>query len=625
MRLIFILSTFFTATLLSAEETLPPLNGKPAASTVEEMWAGFDPRKEPMEVEVLKEWEKDGVVIKVIRYRIGIFKGKKAMMAAVYGYPKGAKKLPALVNIHGGGQRADENAIIANAKLGYATISIAWAGRINSSQYTVLTPEVKLFWAGKTEDKRYRITTDWGALDGYHHPSRDPKNLFPRIHVSDWTLDSVRSPRNNSWFLCALGARRALTFLERQPQVDASKLGVYGHSMGGKLTVMTVAADKRVKAAVPSCGGISDHENQDPMFKNTINDKAHLSRITCPIFLLTPSNDFHGRIDDIPSALEHIKSKHWRVSHGAHFNHQDPPEHMVNTILWMEQHLKGTFTLPTTPQGKLTLKTKSNTPEYTFTVDESREIKSINVYYTQQGQIDGKRYHHGNTIHRFWHHVKPNKNPDGSYTAALPVFSSDMPVWVYANVEYKLKSPLKGASYYYAIYQASTYTLSSPLQTALPAQLKAANVKATLKPTTTIDSFTGDWQKDWFNPQATWGLITNKLYHPIYKAPTGGKNHANLSIEVKAAQPNKLIISLDDHATSFDITTPNKWQKITLSPADFKNTESVPLKNWDNIRQFRLNSVMHLRNRKLNKTITLGGRWKGAQPQFRNLRWETSE
>lgn len=46
----------------------------------------------------------------------------------------------------------------------------------------------------------------------------------------------------------ALGARRALTFLEQQPEVNAEKLGVYGHFMGGKLTVMTAAADDRVKA-----------------------------------------------------------------------------------------------------------------------------------------------------------------------------------------------------------------------------------------------------------------------------------------------------------------------------------------------------------------------------------------
>ena len=39
-----------------------------------------------------KQWEEDDVVMQVLRYRIGIFKGQKAMMAAVYGYPKGGEQ-----------------------------------------------------------------------------------------------------------------------------------------------------------------------------------------------------------------------------------------------------------------------------------------------------------------------------------------------------------------------------------------------------------------------------------------------------------------------------------------------------------------------------------------------------
>ncbi|MDF7806657.1 hypothetical protein P4E94_04350 [Pontiellaceae bacterium B12219] len=108
-----------------ARETLPPLVNGLAPKTFNELWAGFDPRAEPLDVEVLKEWEEDGIVMKVLRYRIGVFKGKRAMMAAVYGYPKGGKKLPGLVQIHGGGQYAHSNAVFTNAKRGYATISIS--------------------------------------------------------------------------------------------------------------------------------------------------------------------------------------------------------------------------------------------------------------------------------------------------------------------------------------------------------------------------------------------------------------------------------------------------------------------------------------------------------------------
>ena len=144
--------------------TLPDLVDNVAPKNFEEMWAGFDPRVEPLETETIQEWEEDGVVLKVLRYRIGIFKGQKSMMAAVYGYPKAmsdaGSKIPGLVQIHGGGQYADYQAVLTNAKRGYATISIAWAGRISAPDYRVSPHEVKLFWDNKKEDPHYKITTD---------------------------------------------------------------------------------------------------------------------------------------------------------------------------------------------------------------------------------------------------------------------------------------------------------------------------------------------------------------------------------------------------------------------------------------------------------------------------------
>jgi dienelactone hydrolase len=49
-------------------------------------------------------------------------------------------------------------------------------------------------------------------------------------------------------------ARRALDYLETRPEVDASRLGMIGHSLGGQETLFTTAVDTRIKAAVSSCG-----------------------------------------------------------------------------------------------------------------------------------------------------------------------------------------------------------------------------------------------------------------------------------------------------------------------------------------------------------------------------------
>ena len=600
-------------------ETLPPLKGKEAPRTVEETWKGFDPRKEPLETEILKEWEEDGVVLKVLRYRIGVFKGRRAMMAAVYGYPKDGRNLPGLVQIHGGGQYADYRAPLTNAKRGYATISISWAGRIFAPGHTVRPNEVKLFWDGKTNDPKYKLTTDWGALDGYHAPSKHGKDAFPSIPVADWTLDPVKSPRNNSWFLAALGARRGLTFLERQAEVDGDKLGVYGHSMGGKLTVLTSANDVRVKAAAPSCGGISDRYSKDSLHLTTISDPPNLRKISCPIVFLSPSNDFHGRINDLEAATKEIESKDWRVTCSPHHNHQDSPPYEVASQLWFDEHLKGTFKMPKSPRLELLLP-KGEPPMAVVEADESREILSIDVFYTSHGKpwVRGKGTLE-DTISRFWRHA-PVKKSKNKLIARLPVQGLGKPLWVYANVRYRLEKTISGAGYYYGTYTADSFNLSSIMQVASADRLKASGCVASLKPNTLIENFQGDWKKEWFTYKPEkWGIKTHKMNDRQWVAPEG----AEISLEVKAEEANSLVVGIDRHACEVRLTGNGEWEEIKLSSTDFKDAEGKPLANWKGIRQFRLDESERLRPPRGShaKAKLVGAPWKGKPPEFRNLRW----
>jgi len=603
------------------KETLPTLKDDVALQTFEDLWAGYDPRAEPLEIEVLKEWEEDGVVLRIVRYRIGIFKGQKSLMAGVYGYPRGGTKLPGLVQIHGGGQYADYRAVLTNAKRGYATISIAWAGRINAPGYKVNPEIVKLFWDGKTGNPNYKLTTDWGALDAYHAPCRNPKNAFVKVSPASWTLDDVESPRNNPWFLCTLGARRALTFLEQQPEVDPDKLGVYGHSMGGKLTVMTAAADSRVKAAAPSCGGISDRTSDNAIYRATINDDVNLRHISCPIIFLSPSNDFHGRINDLQKAVREISSRQWRMTCSPHHNHQDTPEYQVVGLLWLDQYLKGSFTLPQTPQSSLNLKTKNAVPFFTVTPDASKPIVSVDIYYTQQGQNEGENNDHENTINRFWRNADAKKSGN-TWVAQLPIFSTDKPLWVYANVLYPLDHPVTGAGYYYSFYTTETFNLSSMMQMATPGQLKAAGVCATLKPSLMIETFEDDWEKEWFTYKPEdWARRTHKIYDEQWQAPPNAK----LMFEVRSAKPNKLIVGIDRYAAEIQLAGNSEWQPVVLTQGDFCSAAGVASLEWTGIRELRLGAMETLRskNNSEEQKLTLGANWQGVKPDFRNLHWIT--
>jgi hypothetical protein len=111
-------------------ETLPPLKDGKVPQNLEELWAGFDPLKEPLEVEVTKEWEQDGIACQIIRYRVGVFKGQPATVAAFFAAPKGAKQLPGLTaHPRRRPVREPRRQSTADAKRGYASLSLNWAAR----------------------------------------------------------------------------------------------------------------------------------------------------------------------------------------------------------------------------------------------------------------------------------------------------------------------------------------------------------------------------------------------------------------------------------------------------------------------------------------------------------------
>jgi hypothetical protein len=428
----------------------------------------------------------------------------------------------------------------------------------------------------------------------------------------------VESPRNSGWFLCAVAARRALTFLEKQPEVDPDRLGVYGHSMGGKLTVMT-AVDQRVKAAAPSCGGISDRDNASPLYRSTIGDNVSLKEIRCPIIFLSPSNDFHGRLGDLPKAIREIQSDVWRVTCSPHHNHQDTPEYEAATLLWFDQHLRNSFRWPANPATALNLKTTDGVPSVTVTPDQLLPIEEIDVFYTVQGQDNEGAKQRLETMHRFWRHAVTERQGD-TWTARLPLSTTSKPLWVFANVRYKLDRPYAGVGYYYGDYQTRIINLSSLVTKVPAADLMAADVKPVLKPTLVIEDFQQNWKKEWYTYRPSdWGRSTNKLNSKTFRAPPG----AHLALSLTATHANQIAVRLDDHVAEVSVTPGTAPQQIRLAPQDFTNYAGDALTRWQGIRQLTISAQERLRPERgqSGQPRIIGGESQGPPPEFHRLEW----
>ena len=624
-RLIATLS-FLLSCALGTGHAAEPATALSIPRNVDELWAGFPAldQSTPLEIEVLKEWEQDGVVCRVVRYQVGVFKGSPARVAAFYAFPKDGKHLPALLSLHGGGQAASLDNVVTDAKRGYAALSLNWGGN-------------KLNF-GRTHLAYDGPQTDWGRLDATHPPQHNKVNHFAgSLAPDEYTLDSVESPRNSNWFLVLMAARRALSLLERQPEVDPSRIGVYGHSMGGKLTTDLAGIDPRVKAAVPSCGGAGDIlQSQTDLpgcVKGTpkamelacIADNAYLPRITCPMLWLSPTNDFNAPISNMAWNWRNLPDERTRFSISPHLNHRHTDEHAIAQHLWFEQHLKGAFKLPQTPQLTLTLKTSTGIPLVTVTPDLSQPVKRVDIYYS----VDPHE------LSRFWRDAKAVRH-GSQWTAACPILSLDQPVFAYADVVYDTPPAYRSVAQPAGQENTDVFAISSRVSSASPAQLRAAGVKATDAEERMIDDGSRGWH-DWYrlnwSHAPLWTACTRKLKDAKWRGPDGAK----LVFEIRPKTDNTLVVKLNANAwgafapgqPALDYTVvkhlkgSDDWQTVTVGLDELAATDpkvTAPLANWRTITELCISpsgeTVKDGRKIKVE-----GGPWQGSR-DIRNLRWE---
>ncbi|ADB19072.1 Dipeptidylaminopeptidase/acylaminoacyl-peptidase -like protein [Pirellula staleyi DSM 6068] len=577
-----------------------------APVTVKELFADFDPRKAPLDAKVVREWEKDGIVFRYVTYHIGAFKDKPARMAAFFAFPKKAKKLPGLLHVHGGGQRAFLHEVEFYAKRGYACLSVNWGGR-----------EME-------EAKEGDPNTAWGAVD----PTQNNVPGYFNLKPGEKYLDPFESPRNNNWYLLTLGCRRGLTFLEQQPEVDPDKLGVYGHSMGGNLTVYVAGTDGRVKAAAPSVGGsgfrtqpwplLPQHKPQMPngdvkLFDATLGFEAYAPHITAPLLWLGATNDFHGIMDDTYRTGELIPHKNVRYSFTPHMNHRFTPEFAVTRPLWFDQHLKGSFTFPKTPESHLSFEAKDHVPMLEVMPDSTQDVIEVHIFYSLDPDPRA----------RFWRSAEVQGSGD-TWTGKLPILSVDQPLFAFANVVYRLK---QSESEPHA-RPTERFALSSTLHTFAPKDVAANGASATDKVDPLIDDFTHSW-RDWYtlspdNPHH-WEFSTRKLTDPKWRGHDGQR----LTVEVQTEKPNELVIVLTENffrqyrgkqrefLAVVNLDGGKETQRVMLEPKDFKTSDGEVLSSWSNV------DLLSFRAYDDKGEKLVGSKcWAGPQPVFKKLWWQ---
>ena len=563
--------------------------------SAQELWAGYDPRTEPLEIVVAKSWQEGAIQIEQLSFTGETWEGVKVRVFAYRGAPMQGEKLPGILHIHGGGQ----------------TASLAWVTYWARRGYVCVSHD----FCGSGPGRAPEITTQWGSAPAY---MADPSGPKSSLHPT---------PRFNSWYHWTLVARRALTLLEEHPQVAPERLGVFGVSVGGTLTWMVAGCDARVRAAVPIYGvGQNTYtfpwqspddavDGDTRLTRAVIEPEGYAAGVKCPLLFMNASNDHHGRLDfGMRTLALTTQSPVLREVYTPRSIHHIEPTEAQDLALWMDFHLKGIG--PAWPESpKIEVQGGDTIPRVVVSVDLPGEVESVTAHYGLNNAWPTSR---------FYREVAAGKIAVDRYAASSPILSPDDTIYAFANVAYR-----------------SGIHLSTRLVKVAARNLPA--VRPTLQRTALIDPMDDD--RAWFWWLAgTDPLNQTALFQP-WAGPHGehGFTHAQPGAfsfataalgdpQFQSDETTALLVDVWAEALpmTLEVTVATKffqpgqvnykarpafgeskdgWVTLRLPPSDFRDETNAPLANRRDV-----------------DFLCFSGTGAGEKRTvFKNLRWEKKE
>lgn len=554
--------------------------GSAAAPTPPELWLGYDPQQGDFKEERVQEEIKDGI-LKRKAYISAYVQGEEVRVYCEYSVQAGARNAPGLLLVHGwmGAPAVDASYV----KDGWAVLAHDYCGKTGDRPHFT----------------HYPARLSHGNMDG---------KVAERVITTLPGGKDITDPRQSSDYLWYAIQRRALSYLESQPEVDRSRLGAIGYSYGGTL-MWNLATDPRLKAVSAYFGiGYNVYYRDkrvwmyDPgattppkspgeaLFLTSLAPEAHLPYLTAATLFLNGSNDHHGGHERGLESFKHFPvGVPWAFAVQAR-GHHNTEKVGQDTKLWLEKHVLGRDIFwPEQPAAELRLDPQG-IPQLVVTPASPEKLKSVEFYYAQKSPT---------SFARSWRDV-PARREGNKWVAQLPVLNTGDYVFAYANVAYD-----------------NTVVRSTHLTAAIPSQLGAA--VATDQPSTHLGS--GEGWTDVAEAEGVDGItgfrclnihrgsITEKLHDPKWKAPA----HSDLTFRFYCTEPQSIILAADQHYnTPLEITASDKWQQMTLPAARLVHSLSgQPLKHWTQIGSLELRPG---KGADITRVIFADFKWTPAKP-----------
>ena len=143
----------------------------------------------------------------------------------------------------------------------------------------------------------------------YDHRNLGKSDGEPRQELNRWTQ--------------ARGYRDAIDFAISLPEIDSTKVGLWGDSMSGDEAIFVAAMDHRVKTVVvqvPACGREMPPPDSDGSLFNQLKNTFYHGDINVPASTIGPMPVVSFTQESVPSLLKPLTAFRWFTEYGCRYN-----------------------------------------------------------------------------------------------------------------------------------------------------------------------------------------------------------------------------------------------------------------------------------------------------------------
>ena len=172
------------------------------------------------------------------------------------------------------------------------------------------------------------------ALDAQYHGERSPRNENDKPGT---LLNGGRHSRAVEMIVQSVTEyRRAIDYLDTRPEIDGTRIGVHGYSMGGMMTFLLTGAEPRIKVAVSCVTWNWDNPPEKYQliapynFARAIGDRPFLMMMgrSDPLLPADAAERLYNLVKKSSTDLIFFES-----------GHRLPDEYIGESLQWFQRHL----------------------------------------------------------------------------------------------------------------------------------------------------------------------------------------------------------------------------------------------------------------------------------------------